>query len=142
MKKLVTLIGAFILIVVSTPFSFAEQATAVPDSGLKYQDLVVGTGAAAEIGEVVVVHLTGWLDDNGHKGVRFFSSYDRGKPVSFRLGTSKVLQGWNEGVAGMKVGGSRRLMIPAKLGYGAKGAGDIVPPDANLIFDIELLEIK
>ena len=142
MKKWVTLIGVFILIVVSTPFSFAEQAIVVPGSGLKYQDLVVGTGATAEIGKVVVVHLSGWLDDNGRKGVKFFSSYDRGKPVSFKLGTAKVLQGWNEGVAGMKVGGRRRLMIPANLGYGAKGAGAIVPPDANLIFDIELLEIK
>jgi FKBP-type peptidyl-prolyl cis-trans isomerase len=141
-KKLVALIGVFILIFVQTPFSFAWQAIFVPGSGLKYQDLEVGTGATAEVGKVVVVHLTGWLDDNGRKGEEFFSSYDRGKPVSFKLGTGNVMQGWNEGVAGMKVGGRRRLMIPANLGYGAKGAGDIVPPDADLIFDIALLDVK
>jgi len=142
LKKLVTLIGVLVSIFVLTPFSFAGQAITVPGSALKYQDLEVGTGATAEVDRVVVVHLIGWLDDNGRKGKEFFSSYDRGKPVSFKLGAAKVLQGWNEGVAGMKVGGRRLLMVPANLGYGAKGAGDIVPPDANLIFEITLLDVK
>jgi len=141
-KKLVTSIGVFILLLVLTSYSFAGHAVKVLDSGLKFQDLEKGTGAAAEVGRVVVVHLTGWLDDNGRKGDKFFSSYDRGKPVSFQLGTAKVLRGWNEGVAGMKVGGRRLLMVPANLGYGPKGAGDIVPPDADLIFEITLLDVK
>jgi FKBP-type peptidyl-prolyl cis-trans isomerase len=105
-------------------------------------DLEVGTGATAEPEKIAVIHLTGWLDDNGQKGVEFISSQDRGKPVSFKLGTGNVMKGWNEGVAGMKVGGKRRLMIPSMLGYGARGAEGVVPPNADLIFDIELLEVK
>jgi FKBP-type peptidyl-prolyl cis-trans isomerase len=142
MKKLITFISIFAMIFVFNTIPFAGPGIVIKDSGLKYMDLVVGTGATAEMGEIAVIHLTGWIDDNGQKGAEFISSHDRGKPVSFKLGTGQVMKGWNEGVAGMKVGGRRRLMIPSKLGYGAKGAGELVPPDADLIFEVELLEVK
>lgn len=111
-------------------------------SGLKYDDTKVGTGAEAVAGKTAVVHYTGWLDDAGKKGKQFDSSLGRGKPFAFRLGAGMVIKGWDEGVAGMKVGGKRTLMIPANLGYGARGAGSDIPPNANLIFDVELLEVK
>jgi FKBP-type peptidyl-prolyl cis-trans isomerase len=142
MKKLLTFLYRFFFVFIFTAVSFAEQGIVVMDSGLKYVDLEVGTGATAEPEKIAVIHLTGWLDDNGQKGVEFISSQDRGKPVSFKLGTGNVMKGWNEGVAGMKVGGKRRLMIPSMLGYGARGAEGVVPPNADLIFDIELLEVK
>ena len=104
-------------------------------SGLQYVDLTVGTGATAEAGQTVTVHYTGWLDN----GKKFDSSVDRGQPFSFSLGAGRVIKGWDEGVKGMKVGGKRKLTIPSKLGYGAQGAGDLIPPHATLIFDVELL---
>jgi FKBP-type peptidyl-prolyl cis-trans isomerase len=107
-------------------------------SGLKYEDLKVGTGPAAKKGDTVRVHYTGWLAKDRKK---FDSSHDRGEPFEFELGAGKVIKGWDEGVAGMKVGGKRKLMIPAKLGYGARGAGDDIPPNADLIFEVELLKI-
>ena len=113
--------------------SLAQQNFIVMDSGLRY---------LAETGKIVVVHLIGWLDDNGTKGSKFISTYDRGKPVSFKLGTDKVMKAWNEGVRGMKTGGKRRLLVPAKLGYGKKGVAEIVPPNADLVFDVELLEVR
>ena len=106
-------------------------------SGLKYEDLKEGTGAEAKKGDSVDVHYTGWLTD----GKKFDSSKDRNMPFNFRLGAGDVIQGWDEGVAGMKVGGKRKLMIPPELGYGAKGKGPI-PPNAELIFEVELLKIK
>ena len=112
------------------------------NSGLKYKDLEIGTGAEATIGKIAVIHLTGWLDDNGQKGDQFICSRDYGKPVSFKLGTQKVMQGWNIGVAGMRVGGKRRLMVPSELGYGTKGVPNVVPPNADLIFDVELLKVN
>ena len=142
MKKFVGLTGIFILMLFFMRAVLAEQAIVTLHSGLRYQNLEKGTGATAEIARVVVIHLTGWLDDNGRKGEKFFSTYDQGKPISFKLGTKNVMPGLNEGVIGMKVGGRRRLMIPARLGYGEKGAGDIVPPNADLIFDIELIEVR
>src|SRR5438105_5636876 len=100
-------------------------------SGLKYDDLVVGTGPEAKKGQTVSVHYTGWLTD----GTKFDSSKDRGQPFSFPLGAGRVIRGWDEGVAGMKVGGKRKLTIPPELGYGARGAAGVIPPDATLVFE-------
>ena len=111
-------------------------------SGLKYEDTKVGDGAEATHGQKVSVHYTGYLNTNGAKGTKFDSSVDRGQPFKFTLGVGQVIKGWDEGVAGMKVGGSRTLMIPADLGYGARGAGGVIPPNADLIFDVELLGIN
>ena len=111
-------------------------------SGLKYEDTKVGTGAVAESGKTVFVHYTGWLNEGGKKGKKFDSSLDRGQRFSFALGARQVIKGWDEGVAGMKVGGTRTLFIPAALGYGARGAGSAIPPNADLIFDVELFEVK
>lgn len=107
-------------------------------SGLKYVDLVVGTGPVAASGNLVTVHYTGWLTN----GTKFDSSVDRHDPFSFPIGSGKVIRGWDEGVAGMKVGGKRKLTIPSQLGYGARGAGGVIPPNATLVFDVELLEVK
>src|SRR5947199_10058109 len=110
-------------------------------SGLKYTDSKVGDGAAATTGHKVSVHYTGWLDNKGEKGKKFDSSVDRGEPFSFPLGGRQVIQGWDEGVAGMKVGGKRTLIIPPELGYGARGAGGVIPANATLMFDVELLKV-
>jgi FKBP-type peptidyl-prolyl cis-trans isomerase len=110
-------------------------------SGLKYTDTTVGNGAAATAGKKVTVHYTGWLYNNGAKGNKFDSSLDRGQPFSFGLGAQQVIKGWDEGVAGMKVGGKRTLIIPPELGYGARGAGGVIPPNATLMFDVELLKV-
>jgi len=107
-------------------------------SGLKYIDLVVGTGASPAPGQTAVVHYTGWLTD----GKKFDSSVDRGTPFEFPLGQGRVIRGWDEGVATMKVGGKRKLTIPSDLGYGARGAGGAIPPNATLVFEVELLAIK
>jgi FKBP-type peptidyl-prolyl cis-trans isomerase len=106
-------------------------------SGLMYQDLVVGTGDEAQAGDSVSVHYTGWLKD----GTKFDSSVDRGQPFEFRLGQGDVIAGWDEGVAGMRVGGQRKLVVPPELGYGDRGAGGVIPGGATLVFDVELLEI-
>ena len=111
-------------------------------SGLKYTDAKAGTGAEAARGKKVTVHYTGWLYNNGQKGNKFDSSRDRGQPFSFGLGSGQVIKGWDEGVAGMKVGGQRTLIIPASLGYGARGAGGVIPPNATLMFDVELLKVE
>jgi FKBP-type peptidyl-prolyl cis-trans isomerase len=111
-------------------------------SGLIYRDSEVGTGAEAASGNNVSVHYTGWLQQpDGEKGKKFDSSVDRGSPFGFRLGAGQVIRGWDEGVAGMKVGGKRTLIIPSELGYGARGAGGVIPPNATLIFDVELLGV-
>jgi FKBP-type peptidyl-prolyl cis-trans isomerase FkpA len=106
--------------------------------GLKYTDEQVGTGAEAVPGKTVVVHYTGWLDN----GTKFDSSKDRGQPFTFPLGGGRVIKGWDEGVAGMKVGGRRTLVIPPELGYGARGAPGAIPPNATLKFEVELLDVK
>ena len=111
-------------------------------SGLIYKDNEVGTGDEAVSGKSVSVHYTGWLQEpNGDKGKKFDSSVDRGSPFSFRLGAGQVIRGWDEGVAGMKIGGKRTLIIPSELGYGARGAGGVIPANATLIFDVELLGV-
>lgn len=107
-------------------------------SGLKYVDQVVGTGEAAVAGQNVSVHYTGWLES----GKKFDSSVDRGQPFSFPLGAGRVIKGWDEGVQGMKVGGKRKLTIPSDLGYGSRGAGGVIPPNATLVFDVELLGVR
>jgi FKBP-type peptidyl-prolyl cis-trans isomerase FkpA len=108
-------------------------------SGLQYEDTIVGSGAEAKPGRNVVVHYTGWLYENGEQGEKFDSSKGRGEPFIFALGAGMVIKGWDEGVQGMKEGGARTLIIPANLGYGARGAGGVIPPNATLKFDVELL---
>jgi FKBP-type peptidyl-prolyl cis-trans isomerase FkpA len=110
-------------------------------TGLQIEDVVVGDGAAATSGRPVSVHYTGWLYADGQAGRKFDSSKDRGQPFSFPLGAGHVIRGWDEGVAGMKVGGTRRLVIPPDLGYGARGAGGVIPPNATLLFEVELLGV-
>ena len=110
-------------------------------SGLQYEDTEVGTGAEAAAGQHVTVHYTGWLYNDGQQGAKFDSSKDRNDPFQFGLGAGMVIRGWDEGVAGMKVGGKRTLIIPAELGYGARGAGGVIPPNATLKFDVELLGV-
>ena len=108
-------------------------------TGLQYEDTVEGTGAVATKGHNVTVHYTGWLYNNDTQGAKFDSSKDRNDPFIFHLGSGMVIRGWDEGVAGMKVGGARTLIIPAALGYGSRGAGGVIPPNATLKFDVELL---
>jgi peptidylprolyl isomerase len=135
MRRHLAIFGA--VLAMTTAASAAETVTT--PSGLKYRDEVVGTGAAPKSGQSVSVHYTGWLDENGKPGKKFDSSRDRGQPFSFPLGQGRVISGWDEGVATMKVGGRRTLIIPPDLGYGARGAGGAIPPGATLIFDVELL---
>jgi FKBP-type peptidyl-prolyl cis-trans isomerase FkpA len=111
-------------------------------TGLQYEDSVVGEGDEAKKGQSVTVHYTGWLFNDGEKGAKFDSSLDRRDPFVFSLGAGMVIRGWDEGVAGMKVGGERTLIIPAELGYGARGAGGVIPPNATLQFDVQLLAVK
>jgi peptidylprolyl isomerase len=111
-------------------------------SGLQYEDTKVGTGASPVKGQTCVMHYTGWLWENGAKGKKFDSSLDHGTPFSFPLGQGRVIKGWDEGVATMKVGGKRTLLIPPDLGYGSRGAGNVIPPNATLVFEVELLEVK
>jgi peptidylprolyl isomerase len=111
-------------------------------SGLQIEDTVVGTGVSPKTGQTCVMHYTGWLYENGAKGAKFDSSLDRGQPFQFSIGTGHVIKGWDEGVATMKVGGKRTLIIPPELGYGARGAGGVIPPNATLIFEVELLDVK
>ena len=119
----------------------AQPVTTTP-SGLKIIDLKVGTGPSPKPGQTCVMNYTGWLYENGNKGKKFDSSLDRNQPFSFPIGQHQVIAGWDEGVAPMKVGGKRTLIIPPALGYGARGAGGVIPPNATLIFDVELLDVK
>jgi FKBP-type peptidyl-prolyl cis-trans isomerase FkpA len=111
-------------------------------SGLQYEDTTVGGGAEAKTGQHVHGHYTGWLYNDGQQGAKFDSSRDRNDPFAFGLGQGMVIKGWDEGVAGMKIGGKRTLIIPPQLGYGARGAGGVIPPNATLLFDVELLDVK
>lgn len=136
---------ALAIIAAVTPIGRSDAATnqviEMPN-GLKYTDDRIGDGAEATAGKKASVHYTGWLSDNGAKGKKFDSSVDRGQPFQFTLGAHQVIAGWDEGVAGMKVGGKRTLVIPPELGYGARGAGGVIPPNAALIFDVELLGVQ
>ncbi len=111
-------------------------------SGLKIEDSKPGTGASPKTGDMCVMHYTGWLYENGVKGAKFDSSVDRGQPFKFTIGVGQVIKGWDEGVGSMKVGGKRTLIIPPQLGYGARGAGRVIPPNATLLFEVELLGIE
>lgn len=143
---------AFVLIAASTGFAtvgvpstaMAQTAgkTMTTSSDLQITDTKVGEGATPKTGQTCVMHYTGWLYQNGVKGKKFDSSLDRGEPFEFAIGTHQVIRGWDEGVASMKVGGKRTLIIPPELGYGARGAGGVIPPNATLIFDVELLDVK
>jgi peptidylprolyl isomerase len=139
---MIALAGAF-AISAPTIATAQESGTEVTTaSGLKITDTVVGTGATPKTGQTCVMHYTGWLYVDGAKGQKFDSSVDRGEPFEFPIGTGRVIKGWDEGVASMKVGGKRTLIIPPNLGYGARGAGGAIPPNATLVFDVELLGVK
>jgi peptidylprolyl isomerase len=118
------------------------MAMTTTPSGLSYEDTQTGSGATPAKGQTCVMHYTGWLWVNDAKGAKFDSSVDRGRPFSFPLGQGRVIKGWDEGVASMQSGGKRTLLIPPALGYGASGAGGVIPPNATLLFEVELLEIK
>ena len=127
------------------PEGAMSQSAAKPvttSSGLQIIDTKVGTGASPRSGQTAVVHYTGWLYVNGVKGQKFDSSVDRGQPFEFPVGQGRVIKGWDEGVATMKIGGKRTLIVPPQLGYGARGAGGAIPPNATLMFDVELLGVK
>jgi FKBP-type peptidyl-prolyl cis-trans isomerase len=141
-KSLFLLAGMLALLAWSGPTG-AQDPPAVPrlvitDSGLEYLDLAVGTGREAGPGDTATVHYTGWLEN----GTKFDSSHDHGKPFSFRVGAGQVIKGWDEGVTGMKVGGKRKLTVPPHLGYGGRGAGGVIPPNAKLTFEVELLGLR
>jgi len=138
MKKIILTMFAVLLVAVA---AYAAGKVTTMKSGLILEDVKVGVGAEAVAGKTVVVDYTGWLNENGKRGKKFDSSIGRGK-FSFALGQGHVIKGWDEGVAGMKVGGKRTLMIPSAMGYGARGAGRDIPPNADLIFDVELFEVK
>ena len=160
MKKslnLIALVTLATLVTLALPLSAQEKAaakagtkpaaeqketklTATP-SGLKYEDVKVGTGAEPKSGQTCSVHYTGWLYENGTKGKKFDSSVDRGQPFEFPVGQGRVIRGWDEGVLSMKIGGKRNLVIPPDLGYGATGAGGVIPPNATLVFEVELLGV-
>jgi peptidylprolyl isomerase len=132
-------------VVADAAFTAAMAQGAKPvttPTGLQIIDSKVGTGASPKAGQTCVMHYTGWLYENGAKGKKFDSSVDRGEPFEFPIGRGQVIAGWDEGVASMKVGGKRTLIIPPALGYGARGAGGVIPPNATLIFDVELLGVK
>jgi peptidylprolyl isomerase len=133
--------------VLAAPFlsqpALAQKAkTVTTPSGLQITDTLAGTGAEAKAGNTCIMHYTGWLYADGKKGAKFDSSLDRGQPFAFPLGAGRVIRGWDEGVAGMKIGGKRTLIIPPELGYGARGAGGVIPPNATLLFEVELLELR
>jgi peptidylprolyl isomerase len=118
-----------------------RMAMTMTSSGLQYEDTTPGTGASPAKGQTCVMLYTGWLWQDGAKGAKFDSSVDRGQPFSFPLGQGRVIKGWDEGVATMKQGGKRTLLIPPELGYGGRGAGGVIPPNATLLFEVELLDI-
>ena len=126
------------------PFNTGRIPMITTPSGLQYEDTVAGSGDTARAGQHVSVHYTGWLHDPARpdgRGAKFDSSKDRGQPFSFGLGGGEVIRGWDEGVAGMKVGGTRVLTIPPEMGYGARGAGGVIPPNAKLVFEVDLLGV-
>ena len=142
MKLRLTKLIPFIMIFALAVSSFAADDIITLESGLRHQDLVVGTGETAIIGKVATIHIAGWLDHSGQKGTKFIDSHEQRQTITFKLGTDRVMKAWNFGVTGMKAGGKRRLMVPAALGYGSRGVEDIVPPDSDLILEIELVEIR
>jgi peptidylprolyl isomerase len=136
------LIAALVIAIGALPALAQTGSTITTPTGLQIADTKIGTGAAPKTGQICVMHYTGWLYQNGAKGQKFDSSVDRGQPFEFPIGAQRVIAGWDEGVATMKVGGKRTLIIPPALGYGARGAGGVIPPNATLIFEVELLDVK
>jgi FKBP-type peptidyl-prolyl cis-trans isomerase len=137
-KKTLVVLGVVVLI---GGLLMGQPKAITTESGLKYIDHEVGKGTEAVKGNTVDVHYTGWLYEGGKRGKKFDSSLDRGRPYRFTVGAGKVIRGWDEGVAGMKVGGKRELIIPPDLGYGARGAQGVIPPNATLDFEVELLRV-
>ena len=129
-------------LVAITPASAQAQTAVTTPSGLQIIDTKIGAGATPKPGQICVMHYTGWLYEAGKKGKKFDSSVDRNEPFEFPIGQRQVIAGWDEGVATMKVGGKSTLIIPPALGYGARGAGGVIPPNATLMFDVELLGVK
>ena len=145
LRTLTIVFVAFNLFLLSAPFGASAQAPGKPmttASGLQIIDSKVGTGASPQPGQTCVMHYTGWLYENGQKGKKFDSSVDRNEPFEFPIGQKRVIAGWDEGVASMKVGGKRVLLIPPGLAYGERGAGGVIPPNATLLFEVELLDIN
>jgi peptidylprolyl isomerase len=140
----VTSLALAAALAITVPASINAQGSApvTTQSGLQIVDTKAGTGPSPQTGQTCVMHYTGWLYENGAKGRKFDSSVDRGQPFEFRIGTGQVIKGWDEGVATMKVGGKRTLIIPPALGYGARGAGGVIPPNATLLFEVELLNVR
>ena len=141
MTKLYIYLSTVLLLLAIIGISQAEPFTTLPN-GLEYKDLKVGSGMEARLGSTAVIHFIGWVDENGQRGKEIYNSRKEREPVSFVVGTDKVIQGWNKGVIGMRAGGKRMLRIPPELGYGAKAVEDVIPPNAHLHFIIELLELK
>jgi peptidylprolyl isomerase len=136
------LAGVFAVGISTTATAQVVGKAMTTPSGLQITDTKIGTGATPKPGQICVMHYTGWLYEGGAKGQKFDSSLDRGTPFEFPIGKQRVIAGWDEGVASMKVGGQRTLIIPPALGYGARGAGGVIPPNATLIFEVELLDVK
>lgn len=132
----------FVIAILLTPMLLEAKGRISKGDGLQYEVIKQGSGKIAQAGQRVQVHYTGWLNQDGQKGKKFDSSVDRGRPFVFGLGEGQVIRGWDEGVAGMKVGEKRTLFIPSAMGYGARGAGGAIPPNADLIFDVELLDVE
>ena len=137
-----TFVFAILLALAAAPLAAQAAGEVTTPSGLRIIDVKPGTGPVPQAGQTVTVNYTGWLFVDGKKGDKFDSSLDRGRPFSFTLGGGNVIKGWDEGVSNMRVGGKRTLIIPPDLGYGAQGAGGVIPPNATLIFDVELLGVK
>jgi FKBP-type peptidyl-prolyl cis-trans isomerase len=142
MKTLLGCMSMFAIVFAFTAGSLTMNAVWVAEGRFSYRELSVGTGAVAETGKVALIHFTGWIDNNGIKGKKFFDSRPQGQPVAFKIGTDGVIAGWNIGVVGMQAGGRRMLMIPSELAYGDRGAAGLVPPNADLIYVIELIEVR
>jgi FKBP-type peptidyl-prolyl cis-trans isomerase len=144
-RTAIAAVAAAVFTSLAVPIASAQTAGKKPmttASGLQIIDSKEGTGATPKPGQTCVMHYTGWLYENGQKGKKFDSSVDRNEPFEFPIGQRRVIAGWDEGVASMKVGGKRTLIIPPELGYGARGAGGAIPPNATLMFDVELLAVK
>jgi len=139
---IVATVLAFSAVAAATPAGAQVGKTIELADGLKYIDTKIGDGTTAEKSFLVSVQYTGWIYKNGAKGAQFDSSRDRGKPITFKLGAGQVIAGWDEGISGMKVGGQRTLIIPPELAYGARGSGGVIPPNATLIFEVELVSAR